>query len=61
MSALADTAPQRISHRVIEALVEARTQVDILQGRLGIKDEGHGTLAIIDAALAEVEREGARP
>lgn len=35
------------------ALVEARTQVEILQGRLGIKDHGSGTLSIIDAALSK--------
>lgn len=36
-----------------EALQEARLQVEILQGRLGIKDTGAGTLSIIDAALAK--------
>lgn len=35
-----------------DALTEARTQVQILQDRLGIKDTGCGTLSIIDAALA---------
>lgn len=38
---------------MFEALVEARTQVDILQARLGIKDHGNGTLSIIDAALSK--------
>lgn len=38
---------------LVDALIEARTQVEILQGRLGIKDAGAGTLSIIDAALAK--------
>jgi hypothetical protein len=38
---------------ILEALEEARTQVAILQDRLGIKDTGAGTLSIIDAALAK--------
>jgi hypothetical protein len=34
-----------------EALVEARTQISLLQSMRGIRDTGHGTLSIIDAAL----------
>lgn len=35
-----------------EALKEARVQVEMLQSRLGIKDNGSGTISIIDAALS---------
>lgn len=38
---------------MFEALVEARTQVEVLQARLGINDSGSGTLSIIDAALSK--------
>lgn len=40
---------------MLEALEEARTQVAILQDRLGIRDTGAGTLSIIDAALAKAK------
>lgn len=40
---------------MLEALVEAREQIAILQDRLGIKDTGHGTLSIIDAALTSIK------
>lgn len=36
-----------------EALIEARTQIALLQSMRGIVDTGHGTLSIIDAALAK--------
>lgn len=42
---------------MFEALIEARTQVEILQDRLGIKDTGAGTLSIIDAALSRAKGE----
>lgn len=38
---------------LVEALQEARTQISLLQGMRGIVDTGHGTLSIIDAALAK--------
>lgn len=38
---------------LIEALQEARTQISLLQSMRGIVDTGHGTLSIIDAALAK--------
>lgn len=41
--------------QIIEALREAKVQVEILQERLGIKDTGAGTLSIINTALASVE------
>lgn len=41
--------------RLVEALREAKVQVEILQERLGIKDTGAGTLSIINTALASVE------
>lgn len=40
---------------MLGALKEAREQTAILQGRLGIVDPGHGTLSIIDAAIAKAE------
>ena len=40
---------------LLEALREAKVQVEILQERLGIKDTGAGTLSIINTALASVE------
>jgi hypothetical protein len=36
-----------------EALIEARTQISLLQKMKGIIDPGCGTLSIIDAALAK--------
>lgn len=38
---------------LVEALQEARTQISLLQSMRGIVDTGHGTLSIIDAALAK--------
>ena len=38
---------------LLEALLESREQIAILQERLGIVDPGHGTLSIIDAAVAK--------
>lgn len=38
---------------LLEALLEARTQISLLQSMRGIVDTGHGTLSIIDAALAK--------
>lgn len=40
---------------LVDALREAKVQVEILQERLGIKDTGAGTLSIINTALASVE------
>lgn len=44
-----------VSPDLLAALHEAREQVSILQTRLGIEDTGHGTLSIIDAAIAKAE------
>lgn len=53
------TRPDADSHDAVavmrEALIEARVQVEELQRRLGIVDTGHGTLSIIDRALARSE------
>jgi hypothetical protein len=48
-----DARPVAAVPEMIDALSEARTQVAILQERLGIQDNGSGTLSIIDAALAK--------
>jgi len=44
--------------KILDALREAKVQVEILQERLGIKDTGAGTLSIINTALASVEPHG---